>query len=179
MHFFLLSSFGGILIVIPIIILGITALSTPAWIILTIPGTTKSTYGLFERCNELLTPETVTSKECTNLSEFQRPQGLTIAGVVMLGFGIIVSILLSMFVKNCWIKLMTQIPLITGPTLILVGTLFYVKRVLEHFTQGLTELDLGYSFILIFVTGIIGYVSAAYFSFTAASAQSKNYTSHS
>jgi hypothetical protein len=167
---------GGAIIGIIVIGLGIAALSTPTWIILTSSQQITATYSLFERCNKAINILATPLEGCKDLSNFQTAQGLIIAGVVTVGLGIIASILLCIFIDKRWIKLMPQILLIIGPTLILIGGLLYVKNVLEEFTTGSTKLDLGYSFILILVTCIIGYISAAYFAFASGFASSSNRT---
>jgi hypothetical protein len=158
----ILTSVGGI-IGIAVIVLGVVAVSTSTWIILSVPQTFKSTYSLFDRCNETLIPPLAPFNGCTSLNNFQTPQGLILSGVIVVGLGIIASMLLSVLYSTNRINLAPQILLLVGPTLILIGAVFYVKNVLGNFTQGQTKLDLGYSFILIMVTCIIGYISAGYF----------------
>jgi hypothetical protein len=156
---------AGASIGIALIVLGVVAISTSSWLILTVPGAVKSTYSLFDRCNTTSIAALAPIAGCRTLNGFQTEQGLIIAGVIAAGLGIIASILLGILYDNKWIKVLPQILLIIGPTLILIGLLFYVKNVLENFTSGSAELDLGYSIILIVVTCIIGYISAAYFLF--------------
>ncbi|CAF1929557.1 unnamed protein product [Rotaria magnacalcarata] len=160
----ILSLFGAGIGVVTIV-LGIVALSTPSWIVLTIPQTIKSTYSLFQRCNESSIPQLPSIQGCTELDGFQTPQGLTISGVIIVVLGIASSILLGMLNTNRYIKYVSHLLLLTGPTIILIGVLFYVRNVLANFTAGLTNLDLGYSFILIVITCIVGYISSAYFGF--------------
>ncbi|CAF1411239.1 unnamed protein product [Rotaria sp. Silwood1] len=148
------------------IILGIVALSTPTWIVIkAVPPVLKSTYSLFKRCNETFTPQLESFSGCSTLENFQAAQGLTIAGVVLAGLGILASIFLGVLIDNRWIHMLPQLLLITGPTLILVGGLLYVKNVLGNFSEGKSNLELGYSFVLILVTCIVGYISAVYFGF--------------
>ncbi|CAF5204392.1 unnamed protein product, partial [Rotaria magnacalcarata] len=78
----ILSLFGAGIGVVTIV-LGIVALSTPSWIVLTIPQTIKSTYSLFQRCNESSIPQLASIQGCTELDGFQTPQGLTISGVII------------------------------------------------------------------------------------------------
>jgi hypothetical protein len=166
-------SLAGICFSVFTIVVGVVALSTPKWIVLTIPNVLQSTYSLFQRCNKPLTaPES--SAICANLPKFTSPQGLTIAGVALVGLGNIAAITIIIFVKNRWVSLLPQIFLISGPTLILVGGLYYVKVVLGNFSDGITQLDLGYSFILLVTTCILGYACSTYFAFVAGIEQRVN-----
>jgi hypothetical protein len=171
MHLSQILALAGAGIGIVTIALGIVALATPTWIIITAPQALRATYSLFKRCNESLSPITASLAGCKTLNNFETPQGLTIGGVVVIGLGIIASILLGVLVNNRWVKFVPQVLLITGPTIILVGILYYVKYVLENFAAGTIQLDLGYSLILISITSIIGYVSSAYFGFVTGFAQ--------
>ncbi len=172
MQSFYILSLGGVIFGIATIVLGIVALSTPTWIVLTDPQTIESTYSLFERCNKPLNALTLPLEGCTSLSNFQTAQGLIIAGVIIIGLSMIASILLGILVNKSLIKLVPPFLLITGSTLILIGAVFYVEDVLGNFTTGSIKLDLGYSFILILVTCIIGYTAAAYFVLTASFTES-------
>jgi hypothetical protein len=171
MQFSQILSLAGSGIGVITIVLGIVALSTPTWLILTAPQLLKTTYSLFERCNKALSDAAAPLAGCTTVNNLQAAQGLIIAGVVATGLGIIGAVLLDVLINNRWIKLMPQLLLVPGPTLIIVGALFYVKNVLGNFTSGAAELELGYSFILIVITCIIGYLSAGYFLFVAGYAQ--------
>ncbi|CAF3130121.1 unnamed protein product [Rotaria socialis] len=177
----ILSLFGAGIGVVTVV-LGIVALATPSWIILAAPPAINSTYSLFQRCNESSVPQLAGIVGCAKLNGFQTPQGLTISGVIIVVLGIASSILLGMLDTNRYIKYVPHFLLVTGPTLILIGVLFYVKNVLANFTAGSTKLDLGYSFILIVITCIIGYISSAYFGFVTGLAEGyyrAGLTSHS
>ena len=162
---FQILSLAGASIGIITIILGIVALSTKTWIVLTRPMALESTYSLFKRCNKALIDAALPLAGCKNLNDPPAAQGLIIAGVVIIGLGIVASIFIGILFDNRWIKLIPNSLVIIGPTFILIGALLYVKNVLGNFTEGTATLNLGYSLVLILVTCIIGYVLAAYFFF--------------
>ncbi|CAF1936911.1 unnamed protein product [Rotaria magnacalcarata] len=151
---------GAVLGVIPIA-LGIVALVTTEWI--------TSSSGLTSSVVICSLPSL-----CLPASEATLTKSLEIAGVVAIGVGVILSVILGMWTKNLLLLLLPQIFLIAGPILILIGFLLYAKYLFEMIIT--VPLDLGYSFLLMIIACIVGFITAVYFAFVAGSSspQSEN-----
>ena len=149
----ILVSLGLALGLIPIV-LGIVALATSEWLIV---GT--RTFSLLI-CNQNKTYPP--SKDC------DIAKGLEIAGVCVTALGVISAVIIGLVVKNRWIKLLPLLLLTAGPVLILIGLLLYAKAVFNVVgaPKGLVT-TIGYSFILMVVTCITGFITAAYFAHVA------------
>jgi hypothetical protein len=118
-------------------------------------GTTKWTY---DRDLGLFNTVSVFSGDillCGNPPTPQVILGLEIGGVAAILVGIILSVLLSMLIKNKWIRLLPQIFLILGPTAILIGVILLLEC--------LRQPGIGYSMLLMIIAGITGYILAIYF----------------
>jgi predicted permease len=94
---------------------------------------------------------------CGNPPKPQIILALEIGGVAAILVGIILSVLLSMLIKNKWIRLLPQIFLILGPTAILIGLVLLLEC--------LREPGIGYSMLLMIIACITGYILAIYFAF--------------
>jgi hypothetical protein len=147
---------GVVLGLIPIG-LGIAGLATGYWLSLrsTTPNSDVYQYGLFVCSGRL----------CANTEKFLMIKGLITAGVAAIAVGVVIVLILDILTKNRWIQLLSQIFLYGGPTLILIGLLFYAKYVFEDTTESATTLSLDYSIILIIVACLVGFLVAIYFAF--------------
>jgi hypothetical protein len=138
---------GAALGLIPIA-LGIVALVLDKWYY-AVNGNS-SLFGLFTNNNNML---------CYGRITVQIIQGLEIGGVAAIGVGIITIVLLYMFIKNRWIRLLPLILLILGSTAILVGLILL--------TGCAGARDLGISMILMIIACAFGYIVSAYFALVA------------
>jgi len=136
---------GAVLGLIPLG-LGAAALATTKWTFI-------GDYGLFNPVS--LFSGAVLS--CGSPPQRQRVQGLEIGGLAAILAGIILSVLLSMLIKNKLIRLLPQIFLILGPTAILIGIVLLLEC--------LREPGIGYSMLLMIIACITGYILAIYFAF--------------
>ena len=161
-------SIVSIVLAIAIMTLGIVALSTSTWLVLNDPSPTEKVYSLFERCDRVVTAVPA-NHVCRSLENFSVSQILNITGMAMIGVGNILAIALAFLTKSHSIPLVSQVFLMSGPTLLLLGCLFYIRSVLKNYTADTVELSLGYSFILLLMTCILGYISSSYFIFTTLS----------
>ncbi|UJR36605.1 hypothetical protein I4U23_029325 [Adineta vaga] len=145
---------GVVLGVIPIA-LGVVALATPQWFKTT--SSTAPTFGLFNINNTYMHTDT---KGCYNTPKEQTVKGLEIGGVGAIFVGVILSFLLHMLIKNRWIRFIPQILLILGPSAILIGLILLLECAKWP--------GLGYSFIIMSVACITGYILAIYFALVTA-----------
>jgi hypothetical protein len=145
------------------IILGIIALTTPAWISVKYSQSSHTIiYGLFRQCDKNETTE------CTDINSFQAPQYIEIIGHVILAIGIFVGVICTAFIDQRSIHFIPPIILLIGSLTIFVGFIFYIKCVVEmNHNSSIRTLHFGYSMIMMICTCIIGNFLTAYFSFTA------------
>jgi hypothetical protein len=136
---------GAVLGLIPLG-LGAVALATTKW-------TFNGNYGLFNTFSVFSGSVLL----CGNPPKPQIILALEIGGVAAILVGIILSVLLSMLIKNKWIRLLPQIFLILGPTAILIGLVLLLEC--------LRDPGIGYSMLLMIIACITGYILAIYFAF--------------
>ena len=158
---------GALISLIPIA-LSIAAFATPSWANLTTRNITNNVnytiaYSLLV-CNNTLCP--------SNSTLLGAVQGLEISGFVALFLGVIAIVVLDILTESRWIHLLPQILLIIGPTLGFIGLILYPLYVMTNFTffSGyfiINSISFGYSFILMLIACIAGYVIAIYFAFVA------------
>jgi hypothetical protein len=158
---------GALISLIPIA-LSIAAFATPSWVNVTARNQTSNfnftiPYSLLV-CNNTLCPST---------SPLLRTvQGLEISGFMALLLGVVAFVVLDILTESRLIHLLPQILLIIGPTLVLVGLILYPLYVMTNFTFFtsyfiINSISFGYSFILMLIACIVGYVIAIYFAFLA------------
>lgn len=149
-------SIGLVIGIIPIA-LGITALATPEWL-----KSGPNTFSLLV-CNN--------PTDCLpDPEQAKTTKALEIAGVVAIGVGVIIAATLGMFTKSRWILLIALVFVVCGSILVLIGFVLYAKYLFQSIIRGIPglgtrTLDIGYSFILIILTCIIGFITAIYFAF--------------
>jgi small-conductance mechanosensitive channel len=163
MHYYQKFALIGLIIGIFPIILGIIALTTPAWISINHgQSSNRTSYGLFPQCT---TNET---SNCEDIDSFQTSQYLEIIGYVILIVGLLAGVLCTALIDKHSIHFIAPLILIIGTVTILLGFMFYIKSVVENSPPSSDmKLHLGYSMILMIATCIIGYILTAYFSFSA------------
>ncbi|UJR36607.1 hypothetical protein I4U23_029327 [Adineta vaga] len=147
------------------IVFGIIGLATSSWIKIALAGQEPSViYSLFQQC----ITEDNSIATCIDISpSFKTIQGLEIAGVVIIGVGVIIAVVLKILFPKKLIQLITPLLPMVGSILILVGSLLYAKYVIEHFSTFGLEIGVGYSMILIIIACIFGFFATVYLSFSA------------
>lgn len=154
----------GIILALIIISLGISALTTPNWLIVHDKRFPENVYSLFERCERY--SYNSSRNDCERLNGFSLSQILSITGVAVIAVGNILAISLALLTKDHAIQSVAQVLLMSGPNLLLIGCLVYMQSVVKHCTSDRIELSLGYSFILLMITCVLGYMSSTYFIFS-------------
>ncbi|UJR16671.1 hypothetical protein I4U23_003571 [Adineta vaga] len=120
-------------------------------------GIGQATYHLFDKTPNLLkTPP-----------NFKLSQVLILTGMVSIFIGVLLAVIICLLNLQRVIRTIPLLFLVIGPILITIGYIFYTKLVIEDFGVVFqTSVAIGYSFILIIISSIIGYITAVFFAFT-------------
>jgi hypothetical protein len=120
-------------------------------------GVGKTTYHLFDK----------TPNASTTPPNFKLPQGLVLAGLASMFVGVLLAIVTLLLSLRRVLRAIPLLFLIVGPILITIGYIFYTKLVIEDFGGVFeTSVAVGYSFILVIIASIVGYLAAVFFAFS-------------
>lgn len=138
--------------------LGIAGLVTPVWIKTISPSNGNHTFSFLINQNTL---------PPLNSTLYTAAKGLAIGGVANIAVGVIVILILDIFIKYRWLQLGPSLMIYAGSVSILIGLILYVLFIVNYGASIGQKLDtLGYSFILMIVASLLGFLTALYFSFT-------------
>lgn len=143
------------------------AIGTTTWIQIGLPASKPIfVYSIFRRCDTITDGEQSVT-ECKKVTTFELIQGLEIAGVVILGVGVIIGVALKVLQPPAKLQLLAPFLPMLGSILILLGSLLYAKYVIEHFVEFTLEITVGYSMILMAIACIFGFLATVHFAFNA------------